>query len=410
MAAVILILGLVAFAVFSLSRQVEKLERLVEDASNEEGIPPSDGDYVFLDTETTGLDDDAEIIEIAVVDVQGKTLLDSLVKPSKPMAPDNDAIWIHGITNEILADAPTWPEMYPKLQQVVTGKTIIIYNAKYDLRLIEQTCRRYGIKNSIRQALCLMLLYAKWFGEINKRTQDYRWHSLSSAACVIGYREYADQHRARSDCLAALSVWHALQKYASPESLLAEKAAETYAKYIEQNNQFIAEIKEIINDGCLFFSINRDGMIRSSQIVHIIVADEHRIIIDTFIKPHRKHSKNTAFLKELCMMPEDFDRFPTWPDTYQIIKKLFTGKHILVYQQNNITKLIRENNKFQLDAIDCTFVGLSGLSTKWKNRHYYYDWQQAAADLTGEPMSGRFELSGVPRVLRAMCNTGMQKI
>jgi len=44
-------------------------------------------DYVILDTETTGLGC-AEIVQIGIIDLDGKILLDSLVKPSIPIPYD----------------------------------------------------------------------------------------------------------------------------------------------------------------------------------------------------------------------------------------------------------------------------------------------------------------------------------
>ena len=36
---------------------------------------------VYLDTETTGLDEQSEIVEISLIDSDGSVLLDTLVKP-----------------------------------------------------------------------------------------------------------------------------------------------------------------------------------------------------------------------------------------------------------------------------------------------------------------------------------------
>ena len=43
--------------------------------------------FVFLDTETTGLDDDAELVEIAVVDATGAVLFESYCRPTVPVDP-----------------------------------------------------------------------------------------------------------------------------------------------------------------------------------------------------------------------------------------------------------------------------------------------------------------------------------
>ena len=62
---------------------------------------------LILDAETTGLGEDAEIVEITIIDTTGKPLINTLVKPSTPIPAEATAI--HGITNEMVRHAPTWP-------------------------------------------------------------------------------------------------------------------------------------------------------------------------------------------------------------------------------------------------------------------------------------------------------------
>lgn len=52
---------------------------------------------VYLDTETTGLGSTDEIIEISIIDDDGSTLLETLVKPSQPIPADSTRV--HGITD-----------------------------------------------------------------------------------------------------------------------------------------------------------------------------------------------------------------------------------------------------------------------------------------------------------------------
>ncbi len=62
---------------------------------------------VYIDTETTGLDKDAEVIEISIVDWDGSVLFTSLVKP--PRAIPLDAQRVHHIKDADFASAPAWP-------------------------------------------------------------------------------------------------------------------------------------------------------------------------------------------------------------------------------------------------------------------------------------------------------------
>lgn len=184
---------------------------------------------LVLDTETTGLDDKAEIIEIAVIDATGKVLLNTLVKPSKPIPPEATAI--HGITDEMVKDAPTWPEVSPQLCSLISGKTIAIYNAEYDIRLLEQTDRIWKVTPKISvmpQIVCAMHEYAEFYGQKSERG-GFKWQKLTSAAEQQGVIIEGTPHRALSDCLTTLGVIKAMagsgSRYA-PQGLSAQAAVD----------------------------------------------------------------------------------------------------------------------------------------------------------------------------------------
>src|SRR6266508_989847 len=76
------------------------------------------GAAVILDTETTDLD--GYVVELAVIDAAtGDTLLNTLVNPGEPIS--DGARWVHGITDEQVADAPPWADVLPKLLDVTAG-------------------------------------------------------------------------------------------------------------------------------------------------------------------------------------------------------------------------------------------------------------------------------------------------
>ncbi|HFF8435627.1 3'-5' exonuclease [Serratia marcescens] len=183
---------------------------------------------LVLDTETTGLDDKAEIIEIAVIDAHGKVLLNTLVRPSKPIP--TEATAIHGITDEMVKDAPTWPEVNPQLCSLISGKTIAIYNAEYDIRLLEQTDRIWKITPKISvtpQIVCAMHEYAEFYGQKSERG-GYKWQKLTAAAEQQGVIIKGTPHRALSDCLTTLGVIKAMAAEGkAPVTLSAQSAVDT---------------------------------------------------------------------------------------------------------------------------------------------------------------------------------------
>jgi DNA polymerase-3 subunit epsilon len=147
--------------------------------------------WVLLDTETTGLED-AEAVEIAIVNSQGTPLLNTLVKPTISLP--EGAIAIHGITNEMVKDAPTFCEVYPQIVAALADKEVLIYNANFDIRILRRCCELHKLPllNLSKRSHCLMEWYAQWVGDWSDYWGNYRYQPLCG------------RHRALNDCLAAL--------------------------------------------------------------------------------------------------------------------------------------------------------------------------------------------------------------
>ncbi len=159
---------------------------------------------VYLDTETTGLDARAEIVEIALVDHNGSVLLDSLVKPTRRIP--WDATRVHHITDEMVAGAPTWAELWPQVQAILHGRRVGIYNAEFDLRMITQSHAAHKVAETAAgsNAFCIMKLYAEFFGERGSYG-DYKWQGLDKAARQCGI-DLPNSHRAGADARLARAV------------------------------------------------------------------------------------------------------------------------------------------------------------------------------------------------------------
>ncbi|HET7035253.1 MAG TPA: 3'-5' exonuclease [Thermomicrobiaceae bacterium] len=160
-------------------------------------------DVAFLDTETTGLRHHDEIVDIALVDAAGQTLLNTLVRPSRPIPPE--VVAIHGITDAHVASSPPWPEVYPELRRLLRAfPCLVIYNAPFDLRLLDQTCRRFDLSplSATIEAHCAMRRYAQYAGP------GKRWR-LQDALAALGARA-SPAHRALADANACRQVVSAM--------------------------------------------------------------------------------------------------------------------------------------------------------------------------------------------------------
>lgn len=86
----------------------------------------ADPDTVVLDTETTGLDREARIVDLGDQKVSGTVLVDTLLNPGEPIP--LDATDVHGITDDQVRDAPSFGDVLPQLTATLAGKRILIHN------------------------------------------------------------------------------------------------------------------------------------------------------------------------------------------------------------------------------------------------------------------------------------------
>ena len=105
---------------------------------------------IFLDTETTGLsaDNGDRIIEIGCVELLNRKLtgnnLHFYVNPERDS--HEDALKVHGISNEFLKDKPKFSEIADQLLDYVQGADIIIHNAPFDIGFLNKELELLGKK------------------------------------------------------------------------------------------------------------------------------------------------------------------------------------------------------------------------------------------------------------------------
>jgi DNA polymerase-3 subunit epsilon len=103
---------------------------------------------IFLDTETTGLyaDQGDRIIEIGCVELLNRKLTGShlhfYLNPGRDS--HEEALKVHGISNEFLRDKPAFDAVADELLEYVAGAEIIIHNAAFDLGFLNRELALIG--------------------------------------------------------------------------------------------------------------------------------------------------------------------------------------------------------------------------------------------------------------------------
>jgi DNA polymerase-3 subunit epsilon len=127
---------------------------------------------------------------------------------------------IHGITDQMVANAPSFAQVYPQLVEAIGRRTLIIYNAPFDCRILQYCCALhqldpvwgYDVQRQLvtlpahQPIQCAMRHYSQYCAERSGYRGYPRWQKLPNAG-----------HRARSDCQAVLQI---LQKMANSLELL----------------------------------------------------------------------------------------------------------------------------------------------------------------------------------------------
>ncbi|GGX57609.1 3'-5' exonuclease [Streptomyces chartreusis] len=189
----------------------------------------ADPDTVVLDTETTGLHQQARIVELGVLAVSEDSLVDTLLNPGVPIPAE--ATDHHGITDDQVSDAPAFEDVLPRLTAALAGKRVLIYNAAFDIDRLRYELTRYhveriaqdrarqvsdtgvsaglpeqaeaGAEAAARAAAWIdgmrfddvMAPYSTWVDEWSDYWGNYAWQPLPSGC-----------HRALGDCQAVLEL------------------------------------------------------------------------------------------------------------------------------------------------------------------------------------------------------------
>jgi len=103
---------------------------------------------IVLDTETTGLSAEGgdRIIEIGCVELVGRKLTGNnrhfYLNPERDS--HEDALKVHGISNEFLRDKPKFAAVADELMEYLSGAEIIIHNAPFDVSFLNKELELLG--------------------------------------------------------------------------------------------------------------------------------------------------------------------------------------------------------------------------------------------------------------------------
>lgn len=158
---------------------------------------------VFIDLETTGtqLSQD-RIVEIAIIRLNPdgtRQVKRKLINPQMPIPPASTEI--HGITNEMVKDAPTFKQVGNEIKQFIGQSDLAGYNSnRFDIPLLMEEFLRAGMEYDMQHIRLVDV--QKVFHMMEQRT-------LSAAYKFYCDKILEDAHSAEADVAATLEILEA---------------------------------------------------------------------------------------------------------------------------------------------------------------------------------------------------------
>ncbi len=166
-------------------------------------------EFVIFDFETTGLSPtENEILEVGAICARNflpVKQFQMLIKPSRPIHPD--ATKIHGITDDMVKDAPSIQEVLPQLMEFIGARTLVAHNAKFDLSFLQVALKKHLNRECNNPSIDTLLLSRECFTQPS--------YALGALAKSFGI-EMAQAHRSIFDCQATLELFKKIEEHRDP--------------------------------------------------------------------------------------------------------------------------------------------------------------------------------------------------
>lgn len=152
-----------------------------------------------FDIETTGLNEDDEILQISIIDGNGKKLFDEYIKPKikKEWA---EAEAINGISYEFVENEKNIEFYIKQLNDIFRKAELVVgYNIEnFDIPFLRRN--KINIKNEVFD---VMLEFAPIYKEWSSKYNCYKWQRLEICANYYGYKNFI-AHDSLTDTKATL--------------------------------------------------------------------------------------------------------------------------------------------------------------------------------------------------------------
>lgn len=163
---------------------------------------------LFFDLELTGVYDHDEILSISITDGNGKIIMDTLVKPAhKKKWKQTEKI--HGITPDMVADAPSLDDLIPTIKEIFENADVLIaYGVSTDYSHIKYIYDTEAEREALhKKTRCASIEFVRFQSE---HYPDLVHASLSDAMALLEIEWDGVAHTSIADTIGCAKVWEKL--------------------------------------------------------------------------------------------------------------------------------------------------------------------------------------------------------
>ena len=162
-------------------------------------LPLAEAPLCFVDLEMTGLDAEGDrICEICLIRTRGDVELDRLESLVLPDVRAGENAVIHGLTAEVLAGAPAFSALLPRIAELVEGAILVGHAVEHDAAFLLAESTRHGRPLDVSRTLDTLPL--------SRRCLSLPSHRLEKVAAALQIPMEA-HHRATADAEATRAIF-----------------------------------------------------------------------------------------------------------------------------------------------------------------------------------------------------------
>ncbi|MBY0516962.1 MAG: 3'-5' exonuclease [Bacteriovoracaceae bacterium] len=217
--------------------------------------------YVIADIEATGLEENREMIEIALISFEEgvvKDVFETIINPTVPVS--KDILDLTGITQRELDNSPKFYEIAERVALRLEGHVFVSHNVEFDWQMLSKAFEKMG-----RPLKCKTLCTLKLSQELIPGLRSYTLDEM----CRFFNIKAINRHRALPDAKAALSLFKELKE------LVSTPRAALTPRYLPHHQPLLKKLPR--HAGVLYFK-DKEGVAFQIEAVEDLLAAAERAL------------------------------------------------------------------------------------------------------------------------------------